>query len=473
MSTTSLKSNFIYNLLLTISSYIATLVVYPYVSRVLGVENMGVLGFVNKTIECFMLFSLMGISVVGVREIARHKTNNKELNNTFSSLVSFLVLSSFLVSIIYFIIISLIPRFHEDIELFYVGLTRILLSAFYLDWFYQGLENFKYIALRTLCIRVFYIVAVFCFVRNCEDSHLYFYITLLTFVLDALINLCTLRKFVVLKLNFKLVKQYIHSLFTYGIYSVLNATFSTFNYILLGFLCSNVEVGYYSTSDSIYRIFLSIITAFSTVMLPRMSSLIKNNDVVQFNKSIEQSLKGVLSICIPVAIFGVTFSSEVVSIISGEGYEGAVIPLQIMMVLVLINAVNQVFIMQAAIPMGLDRQITIGTAIAALMSIPLNYFMMKNYQSIGCSCVLVFSVILANAYPIYILFSRRYLDYPEKIFISGLIRSFPYLVISILALIIKNSVNRYQIFIVALILYILCFLVANKKKYSRYLFKSN
>lgn len=461
MNQGTVKDNYIYNLLLTISSYVASLIVYPYVSRILGVENMGILGFINKTIESFLLFSLLGVSVVGVREIAKSKDDRSRLNDAFSAIVSCVFFASLIVSVIYVILITTIPRFHENSCLFYAGLTRIVLSAFFLDWFYQGLENFKYIAVRTVCIRIAYILLVFLIVKERTDYQLYFYITLMTYVFDAGINFYQVRKIVEYKFQYKKVFAVATPMLTYGFYSVLNATFSTFNYVLLGFLCSNTQVGYYSTADQLYKIFLSLITAFTTVMLPRMSSLLNNGDRNQFNSALERSLDGILMVCVPLAIFGVFFASQIVLIVSGKGYEGAIVPLQVMMILVLINAVNQVFIIQAAIPLGLDKAITLGTAIAAFLSVPINYYMMKNFQAIGGAFVLVSSVVLANIYPLFVLFRKRYIRFPIEIFLSRITKSIPYFIIAIIGCISKKYINEVIVILSTSLMFGVCFLICN------------
>ena len=67
----SVRRNFIYNLILTFSSYLFPLLTYPYVSRVLGVIGIGTCNFVDSIIDYFILFSGLGIGSYGVREIAR------------------------------------------------------------------------------------------------------------------------------------------------------------------------------------------------------------------------------------------------------------------------------------------------------------------------------------------------------------------------------------------------------------------
>ena len=61
------KKNFLYSAILTISNYIFPLLTYPYVSRVLGVTNIGICNFVDSIINYFILFSMMGVSIFGIR----------------------------------------------------------------------------------------------------------------------------------------------------------------------------------------------------------------------------------------------------------------------------------------------------------------------------------------------------------------------------------------------------------------------
>ena len=78
----SIKLNFIYNAILTMSGYLFPLIVYPYVSRILGVANMGACNFVDSIVEYFTIISMMGMNIMGVREIAKCKKNKNFKENS-------------------------------------------------------------------------------------------------------------------------------------------------------------------------------------------------------------------------------------------------------------------------------------------------------------------------------------------------------------------------------------------------------
>jgi Membrane protein involved in the export of O-antigen and teichoic acid len=84
----SIKKNFFYNGLLTVANYLFPLITYPYVSRVLGVSNIGICNFVDSIVNYFILFSMMGISIVGVREIAAVREDREARNRVFSNLIA-------------------------------------------------------------------------------------------------------------------------------------------------------------------------------------------------------------------------------------------------------------------------------------------------------------------------------------------------------------------------------------------------
>lgn len=99
----SIKKNFFFSTFLTISNYVFPLITYPYVSRVLQVERIGLCNFVDSIINYFILFSMLGISTYGIREIAKNKSDKTKLNQTFYDLISINILMSILLCFILFI----------------------------------------------------------------------------------------------------------------------------------------------------------------------------------------------------------------------------------------------------------------------------------------------------------------------------------------------------------------------------------
>ena len=102
-SMVSVKKNFFYSALLTGANYIFPLIVFPYVSRVLGVTNIGACNFVDSIVQYFIIFSMLGIDVVGVREIAKVKNDRTRLNQCFSSVICINALLTLIAVVVYIV----------------------------------------------------------------------------------------------------------------------------------------------------------------------------------------------------------------------------------------------------------------------------------------------------------------------------------------------------------------------------------
>ena len=164
-----LQKNFIYSSILTVSTYLLPLLVYPYVSRVLGLTNIGIVNFIDNLINYFVAFSMMGITTVGVREIAGARSVKSRLSKTFVSLLSLTGITTIVAMLTLFIAMHIIPTLIPYQDLLYVGLLKLLSNLFLIEWLFTGLEDFRYITIRTILIRCLYIVSVFLFIRTADD----------------------------------------------------------------------------------------------------------------------------------------------------------------------------------------------------------------------------------------------------------------------------------------------------------------
>ena len=266
----SIKKNFAYKSVLTLSTYLINFITIPYVARVLGVERIGLVNFVDNTVNYFLLFASMGVGLLGVREIAAVKEDKKRRDQVYSSVLALNLLFTLVSLGIYLLCVVTIPKLCQYDELFYIGTAKILFTVFLVEWFFTGVENFRYITLRSILIKVLYIISVFLFVRDTSDYRLYFILTVGVVVLNALINQLYIREFVRVRWNNIQLFKYLKQNVTLGIYTLMTSMYLTFNVMYLGLVSNNTEVGYYTTAFKLYSVVLGFFTAFTNVMLPRI-----------------------------------------------------------------------------------------------------------------------------------------------------------------------------------------------------------
>ena len=144
----SLKRNFLYNSILTLSQFIFPVITFPYAARVLGVEGIGITSFIESLCRYFLLFAIAGIPIHGMREIARNRTQSEVLNKTFIEIYSIQFYLSIIATALYFICLFFVKNFENYKFLYLMGGFLIFSNIFSFEWVFQGFEDFKFITIK-------------------------------------------------------------------------------------------------------------------------------------------------------------------------------------------------------------------------------------------------------------------------------------------------------------------------------------
>ncbi|MDE5789714.1 MAG: flippase [Muribaculaceae bacterium] len=457
----SIRNNIIYKAILIFSNYIFGFITFPYITRVLGPANFGLVNFALSVTDYFLLFATMGIATVGTREVAACRNNKSQLSIHFSRILGINLKFTIIVTSIYLGCIFFVPRFHESFNLFLVGLAKIIFSVFSIEWLFSGLENFRYITIRSFVIRLIYVVSVFLFVKTSSDYFLYFVLTIASVVVNAIVNFSYSKKFV--KVLWKELKghHYFRENLQLGFYMIMTSMYITFNVMYLGFVCDDVEVGYYSAAVKLYFIAVNLFSAFTSVMIPRLSSMIAENDWEKGKNYINKSYPIVFFYSFPIVILGIIFTPEIITIISGSSFERAITPMRILMVALFFVCLAQVVVFQGLIPLRKDKCLTIASFIGGVLALVLNIVLTPHFGSIGSAIVLLGSETTLTFYYLWIVNRNKYFPLPSiKIIMKGVVWALPYLCIALVSgALLKGNVS----FFVATLFSLLYFLFLYKK----------
>ncbi|KAF2509238.1 flippase [Flavobacterium zhairuonense] len=426
-----IKKNFAYNAILTGANFIFPILVFPYVSRVLGVSNVGLFNFIDNIINYFILFSMLGISATGIREIAKNKNNIDELRNTFSSIFLLNAICTAIVLVVLVLAVVFVPKLHQNWDLMFLGGVKLIFNLFLVEWFFKGMENFKYITIRSVIVKFIFVLSVFIFVKNQSDVKIYYGLMVCTVALNAIFNFVYLRKFTSFSFKNISFSPFIKSFFTIGVYMILTSMYTSFNIAYLGFISGDIEVGYYTTATKLYGILLSVFSALTTVMLPRMSALVAEGDIDEVKRLTSKSYDALIAFCLPLIIISTVFAREIIMLIAGPGYEGAILPMRIIMPLMLIIGMEEIMVLQLLMPLKKDKVILINSIIGASVGLILNVFLVPTFKSLGSSIVWIcseISVLLVAQY-----FVKKFLNiqFPSKKVFKNIVYALPILVLNL------------------------------------------
>ena len=430
-----IRTNVLYSSILTCSNYLFQLITYPYVSRVLGVERIGVCNFAVSFVHYILLFSTMGISILGIREVARCREDRQELNRCFSSLFYLHAVATGIVLLLYVGAVYFVPALYPYRDLLHIGTLQILFNLFLVEWFFKGIEDFKYITYRNIAVRFLYVLAVFLLVRSPEDYPVYFGLIVGAIVLNGLVNWRYRMKFVRLVWQGVSLKKYLPPFFVLGVYLLLTSMYTSFNVLYLGFVGGDTEVGYYTTASKMYTVLLGLFTAFTGVMMPRMSNLVAQGDYGAVRRLSRQSFNLLFACAVPLVFFCEVFAPQFIGLLSGSGYEGAIVPMRIIMPLVLVIGMEQILIVQLLTPLKQDRAVFVNSVFGAAVALLTNVLLVHHYLSVGSSWVWVLSELSVLCSALYFINRQPQLEgiIPWAGLMKNILWMLPLLVIYLLA----------------------------------------
>lgn len=381
------KKNVIYSTFLTGANYIFPLITFPYVSRILGPDSLGENEYALRIVNYFLLFASLGIASVGTREIARTKENRIDCEVAFSSILMLNLLSTLLILALYFISILFFAPFERIRPLLLIGSIQLVFSPFLIEWLYKGMEDFPYITKRTLAIRILYVISIFIFVRKASDLSIYFTLTILSTILNAIFNWGYKRKYVSFHFKGLSLKKYLKPYLTFGLYALLTSMYISFNVVFLGIVSSDLEVGYYSAATKLFSVILAFFTSFSAVMMPRISNMLEKNEYESAKDIIYKSFELLYPVSLSLILIGELYAPQIITILSGSGYEGAITPFRIILPLILIIGTEQILIVQILTPMRKDKAILINSIVGSVFGLGLNLLLVPHLACTGSAIV--------------------------------------------------------------------------------------
>lgn len=426
MKIRTVKFNFALNMILTVSNFLFPLLTFPYVSRVLSPEGTGKVAFAYSIVSYFTIFAAFGVANYGVRACAQVRDNKNKLSKTVQEILLINIVLMLIVYAFYLLGVFLIPELHTEKNLFIISGVNILFTIVGVEWLYKGLEQYYYITIRSICFKLIAFILIFTLVKSQSDYSMYAFIIIFATVGSGVVNLFNLRKVIKLKIYKKYdFKKHIRSMLVFFIITIAVAFYVNVSVALLGFMKGNVDVGYYNAAYRIKDVMVSIITALGAVLLPRLSYYVENNLHDRFNDIIDKSMKFIFIASLPLVAFCMLFARPAVLLLAGPLYEGAIVPLQVLSIIIFIVGVSNLTGIQILIPLKKERQLCYSVVLAAIVNMAMNFALIPTYGAVGAAIsvvaaeltILVFQLVVLKKYASILFGNISYV----KLFVSLLL----------------------------------------------------
>lgn len=396
------NKNLLYNLLYQIFIFIIPFIITPYVSRSLGVENIGRYAYTNSIVSYFMLATLLGINTYGSREIAKCVGDRKKISYTFLSIYGLQFKIGIVMLVIYNIYI--LTNISENTLYFLINNILLLSAIIDINWLYFGLEKFKTTISRNIIIKILSLILIILFVKTKQDLWVYILILAATTFLSQLYLVSKLRENVdFVKVKFSEQKKHIKEILilfipviSYSIYRILDKT-------MLAEIGSHTELGFYENAEKIINIPISFIPAIGTILIPYMSKISgdKKVDIKIVEEKLVEMLKITYMFLIPMAFGLLVISDDFTKLFLGDEFIKSADIIKLLTPTIIFAGIANVIRTGYLIPFNKNNVYVTSTIIAAIVNIILNLIFIPKFGAIGVCIGTVVAEFSVMAYQIF------------------------------------------------------------------------
>lgn len=398
----SVKFNFIMNFILTLSNILFPLVTFPYVSRILLPVGTGRISFVTSVVTYFTLFGMLGVANYGIRQCAKVRDDKVLLSKTVQEIFILNSIAMAISTTVYIIAIMTVPRFAEDRTLFMINILTLLFTLLGVQWVYKALEQYQYIAIRSILFKVLSIIAMFLLVKQQSDVITYGAITAAAAVGSNLFNFINLRKMVTIQKHERLdVMQHLKPTLNFFFLAIATVIYTNLDVVTLGFIHGNDSVGYYNAAVKIKSVLVTLVTSLGAVLLPRLSYYVQNKHYDEFKRLTQKSMHFILVSAVSMSVYFMFFAQQGIAFLSGNGYEQAVLPMIILMPTLVFIGLSNLIGIQIMVPMGNEKLLVRSVCFGALADITMNIFLVPTYGVVGAALGNLTAELVVVLYQMY------------------------------------------------------------------------
>lgn len=394
-----------YLTLLQGGQYLASLMILPLLSRRLGLEGYGQLGYCMAIIAYFVLVTDWGFQSSASKEIAVHRNDRTARSELFWNVIGarllLLVLSICLLAFLnyvfkdQFVIVSLV----------WVGFISVLATALSPAFYLLGIERIEVSSLAILVCRLGSIPLIYFFVDVPSDVWLAVLLQsgfLLVAGLASWAILWRSKEIIWVDISWCAVLHRLRlgaSTFVSG--AIPGFVASSFT-LALGFVSDPLAVGAYVAAMNILKAFQGMLAPLMQPLFPRLSKLFAEQRSEGW-----RLLRRVLLWLLPIALlvtFGMAFAANWLPMFLGHQFDVSVHVLQILSLQFLFYAINNLMGSQLMIilghPKAFARLLFASGLLGVVAAMPLGYVFGAN--GVAAATVVTELLVTVFLYTFYI-----------------------------------------------------------------------
>ena len=387
--------NFVLSASNTIMMLIFPIITFPYVCRILGTNNLGIINFAQSYGYYFIHIANFGIASYAIREVSKVRDDKAKVEVVANEIFNLNFLFSLVSTFLYFCGVFFFDRFRENFIVFSIYSVVILTNFLSLDWLLQSFDDYLFSTIRNVIIRLLSLVAVFLFIKKPDDYQIYMAILCVSEMGTKISALMYCRKsYARLKikrrfLNFKLHFKPMFTLFTFRL---VNGISSNLDKIMIGFVMIYSSVGVYSAGVKFILMVQPIVETVGIVLFPKIN-ISANSSKEEYLKNLRINYDLILLMGIPMSIGMFLVSGRLIPLFSGDEFIDAIPVSRIMSAMILLGPIGDMLGSKTILVFKKDRWLLISSAITAISNIFFNLVCIPIWGINGAAIASIISVV--------------------------------------------------------------------------------
>lgn len=304
-------------------TYLFPLLTVPYLTRTLGPTGWGILAFYQAFAGLAIQVIEYGFDWSATRAIARDRSS-EHLSSALGAVLGAKISLSLLVVTASFGAAFLLPAMRRNPLMLIAALFWATGQASNLNWYFQGVERMRPVAILSIAGKSAAVIGVFVLVRVPDDAWLVLALNgAAAWAASAVGFIMASRGLDRVRFSAGSIRRALSEGRSFFVMQSAVGMYTLGNAFILGLFAAPRVVGYFATAEKLIRLLVSFLDPIARALYPRLSHLVVSH-ADRARVLVKRVTVACLALTIAVGVVSWILAPTIIRVAVGEGYEPSI-----------------------------------------------------------------------------------------------------------------------------------------------------
>ncbi len=236
-------------------------------------------------------------------------------------------------------------RDHIDALLVLACLPALVGGALFPIWYFQGIQQMRFITIFNIAARTCSVIGIFAFVREAGDVYaaaVFLSVTPLVAGLLSLAMIARRQPHFFRRPTLAAIREKLRDGWDIFLSTLFINLYTNSNVFILGLLTNETCVGYYAAASKLIEAVKGLLMPISNAIFPHVSAMVKDarDDAIRF---LRKAVKIIGGLALVLSVIVCLFAAPITRLIMGDAYDASIRVLRIISFLPFIIGLSNIF----------------------------------------------------------------------------------------------------------------------------------